>query len=45
MVKIIITVINTVNSMVITRNQKIFLGACITLILYSMFDVNIAVGY
>ena len=45
MVKIIITVINTVNSMVITRNQKIFLGRCITLILYSIFDVNIAVGY
>ena len=45
MVKIIITVINTVNSMVITRNQKIFLGGCITLILYSMFDVNKAVGY
>ena len=44
MVEIIITVINTLNSMVITRNQKIFLGDCITLILYSIFDVNIAVG-
>ena len=44
MVKIIITVINTVDSMVITRNQKKILGGYITLILYSMFDVNIAVG-
>ena len=45
MVQIIITDINTVNALIFTRNQKIFLGACITLILYSLFDVNKAVGF